>query len=158
MLETIRDLRKEVKLVCLTIDSFVPMEQYQQIHERAHYDDSIDEWVISNIDLAGNRVRPARKRILDNGNSDSPRALLRGPDNAHREEQSEQLGLMNERPAVYFAYTEDGGATRAEARPAAAPKPQKNQRVKSATRRGAAERPSTANRKGRAVKTGAERR
>jgi len=155
MLETIRDLRKEVKLVCLTIDSFVPMEQYQQIHERAHYDDSIDEWVISNIDLAGNRVRPARKRILDNGNSDSPRALLRGPDHAHREEQSEQLSAMNERPPVYFAYTEDGGATRAEARPAAVPKPQKNQRVKSATRRGVAERPNTANRKGRAVKTGA---
>merc|ERR1719162_2549067 len=39
MLETIRDLRKEVKLVCLTIDSFIPVQQYQQIAERAHYDE-----------------------------------------------------------------------------------------------------------------------
>merc|ERR1712039_461153 len=70
MLETIRDLRKEVKLVCMTIENFIPVEQYQQIVERAHYDESTDEWVISNIDLAGNRVRPARRRILDdNGDS-----------------------------------------------------------------------------------------
>merc|ERR1719436_1345627 len=80
MLETIRDLRKEVKLVCLTIENFVPMEQYQQIVERAHYDESTDEWMINNIDLAGNRVRRHGKRILDDGGGDSPRTLLRGRD------------------------------------------------------------------------------
>mmetsp|Transcript_71254 Transcript_71254/g.188039 ORF Transcript_71254/g.188039 Transcript_71254/m.188039 type:complete len:483 (+) Transcript_71254:118-1566(+) len=149
MLETIRDLRKEVKLVCLTIDSFIPMEQYQQIVERAHYDDSTDEWVITNIDLAGNRVRPARKRILDDGHSgDSPRALLRGPDSSQQGDPGS--GFAEERPNVYFAYTEDGGAARAETRPAPSPqKTSKNQRMKSAGR------PNTANRKGRAVKTGA---
>merc|ERR1719198_2485642 len=51
MLETIRDLRKEVKLVCLTIDNFIPMEHYQQIVERAHYDETNQDWVINNIDL-----------------------------------------------------------------------------------------------------------
>merc|ERR1712151_425217 len=79
MLETIRDLRKEVKLVCLTVENFIPMEHYQQIVERAHYDESTDEWVISNIDLAGNRVRPHRKRILDDDReANSPRTQLRG--------------------------------------------------------------------------------
>merc|ERR1719387_3205345 len=62
MLETIRDLRKDVKLVCLNIESFIPMEHYQQIVERAHYDESTDEWVINNVEVAGNRVRPQRKR------------------------------------------------------------------------------------------------
>merc|ERR1719401_1840541 len=151
MLETIRDLRKEVKMVCLTIDSFIPMEQYQQIVERAHYDESTDEWVITNIDLAGNRVRPARKRILDDGTAaESPRALLRGPD---RPEQPDPSELEPPRPNVYFAYTEDGSATRAETRPSASPqKTTKNQRMKSAGR------PNTANRKGRAVKTGGQSR
>jgi len=145
MLETIRDLRKEVKLVCMTIDNFIPMEQYQQIVERAHYDESTDEWVISHVDLAGNRVRPARKRILEQGSPcDSPQALLRGPDTSPQDRSS----LMPERSNVYFVYTEDGGAMRAETRPAASPhRSSKNQRVKSAGR------PSTANRKGRAVKT-----
>merc|ERR1719453_476445 len=63
MLETIRDLRKEVKLVCLTIENFIPMEHYQQIVERAHYDESMDEWVINAIELSGNKIRPNRKRM-----------------------------------------------------------------------------------------------
>merc|ERR1719361_2764647 len=60
MLETIRDLRKEVKLVCLTIENFVPIEHYKNIERLAEYDESTDEWFINNIDLAGNRVRPHR--------------------------------------------------------------------------------------------------
>lgn len=146
MLETIRELRKEVKLVCLTIESFIPMEHYQQIVERAQYDESSDEWIINNIDLAGNRVRPHRKRT--ERDADSPGSLLRtglGGDGGQAD-----IPLVPERPNVYFVYTEDGGAQRAEARPAASPQSQrqKNQRVKSASR------PTTASRKGRAVKAG----
>eukprot|EP00913_Durusdinium_trenchii_P014260 g13378.t1 len=137
MLDTIRDLRKEVKLVCLTIENFIPMEQYQQIEQRAHFDESSDEWVISNIDLAGNRVR-RRGRLLD----ESPKGMGR---RTNGEGSPDPVAMMNERPNVYFAYTEDGGAQRAETRP----QPQKNgkqQRVKSAGR------PGTASRKGRGVK------
>lgn len=147
MLEIIRDLRKEVKLVCLTIENFVPMEHYKNIERLAEYDESTDEWVINNIDLAGNRVRPHRKRILDDGgDGSSPRALLRGhPEGEHNPE----MGLANERPNVYFVYTEDGGAARAESKAQSSPpKPHKNQRTKSAGR------PGTASRKGRAVKAG----
>merc|ERR1719453_3045324 len=143
MLETIRDLRKEVKLVCLNIESFIPMEHYQQIVERAHYDESTDEWVINNVEVAGNRVRPQRKRGQGNDEErDANAALLRGVDPDQNAE-----ALMNERPNVYFVYTEDGGAQRAETRSHLSPtKQQKNQRMKSAGR------PGTASRKGRAVK------
>eukprot|EP00434_Breviolum_minutum_P033941 symbB.v1.2.030034.t1/scaffold3343.1/size61083/3 len=135
MLDTIRDLRKEVKLVCLTIENFIPMEQYQQIVERAHFDESSDEWVISNVDLAGNRIK-RRGRILE------------GEDGRRRQEGSpDPVAMMNERPNVYFAYTEDGGAQRAETRPQqVTQKSGKAQRVKSAGR------PGTASRKGRGVK------
>jgi len=148
LLETIRDLRKEVKLVCLTIENFIPMEHYQQIVERAHFDESTDEWVINNIELSGNRIRPNRKRVPADAERDANSALLRGT--TDRDEQNAEL-LMNERPNVYFVYTEDGGAQRAEARTHLSPtKQQKNQRVKSAGRRG--ERPTTASKKGRGVK------
>jgi len=140
MLETIRDLRKEVKLVCLTIENFMPMEHYQQVVERSQYDESTDEWVISNIDLAGNRVR-RRGRILDDNGGGAPR---RG----QADGSPDPAALMNERPNVYFAYTEDGGAQRAETRPAPSAVKNAKQRQKSAGR------PGTANRKGRAVKQG----
>merc|ERR1719433_1991931 len=65
MLETIRDLIREVKLVCLTIENFIPMEHYKNIEHLAEYDESIDEWIFPNVDLASNRARPHRKRILD---------------------------------------------------------------------------------------------
>ena len=140
MLETIRELRKEVKLVCLTIENFIPLEHYQQIVERAHYDESSDEWVINNIDLAGNRVR-RRGRILD----DDGDARLGMRRTGQADGSPDPVAMMNERPNVYFAYTEDGGAQRAETRPAPA-KNGKSQRMKSAGR------PGTASRKGRAVK------
>merc|ERR1712190_111764 len=151
MLETVRDLRKEVKLVCMTIENFIPMEEYQQIVERAHYDESTDEWIIRNIDLAGNRVRPHRKRILDDGrDGTSPRTQLRGPRGDGHGDNPNELGFVYERPNVYFAYTEDGSFTRAESRPAPSPeKLHKSQRMKSAGR------PGTASRKGRTVKSGA---
>jgi len=145
MLETIRDLRKEVKLVCLTIENSIPMEHYQQIVERAHYDESTDEWVINNIELSGNKIRPHRKRMPADDERDANSALLRGNPESH--DQNAEL-LMNERPNVYFVYTEDGGAQRAEARTHLSPTKQaKNQRMKSAGR------PGTASRKGRAVKS-----
>mmetsp|Transcript_24471 Transcript_24471/g.56356 ORF Transcript_24471/g.56356 Transcript_24471/m.56356 type:complete len:796 (+) Transcript_24471:59-2446(+) len=147
MLETIRDLRKELKLVCVTIDNFIPVEQQQQIVERAQYDESVDEWVIAGIDLAGNRLRPNRKKNAANNREASPSALFRGgPQDMHQEHND--AVLMNERPNVYYVYTEDGGVQRAETRPAGSPvKSQKAQRTKSAGR------PGTANRKGRGVKS-----
>jgi kinesin family protein 3/17 len=140
MLETIRELRQEVKLICVTIENFIPEGHYKEIERRAHYDECTDEWVIANIELAGNRVKPHRKKILDDGADGSPRRG--GPEN-----QNEHDLMMNVRPNVYFAYTEDGGAQRAESRPAKAQ--QKNQRTRSAGR------PNTASRKGRSVKASA---
>jgi len=143
MLETIRDLGKEVKLVVLTIENFVPKDHYQQIVERAQYEESTDEWVIGNLDLAGNnrRVQPNRRRGHVDGEDERGRQLLRP------QVGDEHNGLTPERPNVYFVYTEDGGAQRAETRPSPSPqKTGKSQRQKSAGR------PGTASRKGRAVK------
>lgn len=143
MLDTIRELRKEVKLVCLTIENFIPMDQYQQITDRARYDEGSDEWEIAGIHMAGNKMRPNGRPIdeyaHENGAA-SPGALLRGSDNFSNGKHAAD----NSRPNVYFAYTEDGGAQRSE-RPS--PSPTKPKRTKSAGR------PGTASRTGRAVKS-----
>eukprot|EP00747_Dinoflagellata_sp_TGD_P195694 gnl/TRDRNA2_/TRDRNA2_64763_c0_seq1.p1 gnl/TRDRNA2_/TRDRNA2_64763_c0~~gnl/TRDRNA2_/TRDRNA2_64763_c0_seq1.p1 ORF type:complete len:789 (-),score=206.40 gnl/TRDRNA2_/TRDRNA2_64763_c0_seq1:292-2658(-) len=148
MLETIRDLRKEVKLVHLTIESFAPMEHYQQIVENAHWDEASDEWVIDRVELSGNRIRPPKRRN-DKRDGNSPRSLLRGPSNADGQGDHHDAEMfMNDRPNVYFVYTEDGGAQRAETRPPPSNKVHKNQRMKSAGLR-----PGSASRRGRTGKS-----
>merc|ERR1719271_311880 len=65
MLETIRELTKEVKLVSLTIDRFIPQEMYQKIADRAQWDSSSDEWIIHKVHLAGNRRNMKRGKGMD---------------------------------------------------------------------------------------------
>jgi len=139
MLETVRELRKEVKLVGLTIDNFMPASCYREIVDRAQYDESTDEWVLDRIELAGNRVRPARKRG-SSGDPTASQALLREPD-------ARPEPVLETRPNVYFVYTADGGAQRAETRPVPSParSQQRGARAKSAGR------PGTAPRRGRAA-------
>lgn len=151
MLETIRELTKEVKLVSLTIDQFIPQDMYQKIADRAHWDESSDEWVIHRLELAGNRKNMKRGKGMDEmlgiaeKDARSARTLLRGPGQPDDMEQQASDYFMNERPNVYFVYTEDGGMARAEVRPPASPTKNKSNRVKSAGR------PGTASRKGRTV-------
>merc|ERR1719456_360342 len=58
-------LEREVKLVSLTIDQFIPQSMYQKIVDRAHWDESSDEWVIHKIELAGNRRNAKRSKGMD---------------------------------------------------------------------------------------------
>lgn len=157
MLETIRELTKEVKLVSLTIDQFIPQDMYQKIADRAHWDESSDEWVIHKLELAGNRRNMKRGKGMDEmmgysneKDASSARTLLRGPGGQDEMEQQASDYFMNERPNVYFVYTDDGGMARAEVRPPASPtKNKRGDRVKSAGR------PGTASRKGRTVQPNA---
>jgi len=51
MLEMIRELRRELKLKTLIMESFVPMKEVQNTHDRAFWDAEEDEW----------KVQPAQK-------------------------------------------------------------------------------------------------
>lgn len=151
MLETIRELHKQVKLVSLTIDQFIPMEHYQQIYERAHWDESSDEWIIQRLEFAGNRIRPQSKVPDDSreGKGTAHGKLLRGT-NSDRTPPREDL-LRVDRPNVYYMYTEDGGAQRCEVREGT----KSPSKTRGTGRMKSAGRPGTASRKGRAVKSSA---
>lgn len=56
MHETIRDLERQLKYSDLLLDSFVPDDFLMKIEEVACWEDIQNEWVISHIDYAGNRM------------------------------------------------------------------------------------------------------
>jgi kinesin family protein 3/17 len=65
MLDTIRELSKELKLKMLMINSFVPPEELSKIERKASWDDESQEWRISHIQYAGNYMKKARGEIVD---------------------------------------------------------------------------------------------
>ncbi|KAI9204425.1 P-loop containing nucleoside triphosphate hydrolase protein [Polychytrium aggregatum] len=63
LLETIRDLTRELKLQMLIINSFVPDDEQNLIEECAEYDESADKWRIAHIAHAGNNIRGKRSLV-----------------------------------------------------------------------------------------------
>ena len=59
MLDSIRELTRQLKLKSLIIDSFVPPQYAQAILRKSYWDEETENWVIENIEFSGNKVRPA---------------------------------------------------------------------------------------------------
>lgn len=60
MLDTIRELNKQLKLKQLLLEGFVPPQEVERLEARAVWDDEEDVWSLRRIELAGNRVRLRR--------------------------------------------------------------------------------------------------
>lgn len=60
MLDTIRELNKQLKLKQLLLDAFVPREESERIEARAVWDDDADEWGLRKLEISGNRIRIRR--------------------------------------------------------------------------------------------------
>lgn len=56
LLDTIRELSKQLKMKMLIINSFVPPEEITRIERRADWDEETGEWKIQGIQLAGNNM------------------------------------------------------------------------------------------------------
>ncbi len=54
MLETIRELSKQLKLKLLVINNFIPPEDLSHIERRAEWDQEVGDWTIANVQYAGN--------------------------------------------------------------------------------------------------------
>ncbi len=61
MLDNIRELTKELKLKMLVIHHFVPPTELAKIERRSQYDESENDWKISQVQYAGNNVRKKNK-------------------------------------------------------------------------------------------------
>jgi len=67
MLDTIRQLSRQLKLKELLLENFVPPEDSAKLERRARWDDDHDAWFVPRLDLAGNQVRPLRRPVSSAG-------------------------------------------------------------------------------------------
>jgi len=60
MLDTIRQLTRNLKLKDLIINNFIPEDSAKGIERRASWNQEDDCWVIPRADMTGNKIRIAR--------------------------------------------------------------------------------------------------
>lgn len=60
MLDTIRELNRQLKLKSLIIDNFVPEDGALAIERRAVWNAEAEDWDLPRLEIAGNSVRPRR--------------------------------------------------------------------------------------------------
>ncbi|KAJ3121865.1 Kinesin-like protein kif3b [Nowakowskiella sp. JEL0407] len=63
LLETIRDLTRELKLRMLVVNSFIPSEELALLESCAEYDEAAEKWRIPHIAHAGNNIRGKRSLV-----------------------------------------------------------------------------------------------
>ena len=56
MIETIKELTKELKSKNLVVDSFIPPEELLAIEERAVWNEEYNEWFLPHLEYAGNNI------------------------------------------------------------------------------------------------------
>ncbi|KAJ3160014.1 Kinesin-like protein kif3a [Geranomyces michiganensis] len=63
LLDTVRDLSRELKLRMLVLDSFVPRESVDLLESFAEYDEASEKWRVAHIAHAGNNIRGKRSLV-----------------------------------------------------------------------------------------------
>lgn len=56
LMDRIRELTREIRLKHLIIDQFIPANEYMKIERRAEWSDQANEWIIPNVEYAGNNL------------------------------------------------------------------------------------------------------
>jgi len=164
LLDDIRRLTGEIKLKNLIIDTHIPPDELEKIHERAVFDEASESWEIDRIQYAGNHVRARQAAEIlrarrEKGDFSLPPGLdfteadleyvgydVNGVPMDSRMQAAIKQAFENEdRSAcnvnealsnVYFSYT-DGGEADGYEEPAARPKSArpKSARPRTATRK-----------------------
>jgi hypothetical protein len=55
-LDNIRELSRQLKLMILTVNNFIPPEELSRIEKRAVWDEDSGDWKITYVQYAGNNV------------------------------------------------------------------------------------------------------
>lgn len=91
-----RLLQKEMKLKQMIVEYFIPEKELRKLEVRAAYNESIDDWTLPNLELAGNLMKRE-----DEGNKNQEF-------NGGGEYEEINILELENHPNVYFAYNEDG--------------------------------------------------
>ncbi|GAB9476159.1 hypothetical protein Gpo141_00013229 [Globisporangium polare] len=60
MLDTIRELTRQLKMKHLLLSHFVPFDEATAVEKRAKYDPDVDEWKVDRLEVKANGLRPKR--------------------------------------------------------------------------------------------------
>eukprot|EP00658_Telonema_sp_P-2_P035329 TRINITY_DN2570_c0_g1_i2.p1 TRINITY_DN2570_c0_g1~~TRINITY_DN2570_c0_g1_i2.p1 ORF type:complete len:746 (+),score=232.79 TRINITY_DN2570_c0_g1_i2:511-2748(+) len=71
MLETIRDLQKQLKYSNLVIDNFIPWDHLEKLEMASNWDELQSEWMIAHIEHAGNHDEAARAATMSHTNTET---------------------------------------------------------------------------------------
>ena len=66
MLDTIRDLQRQLKLKDMILDNFVPPDEVEQLHRRAKWNEENESWQVARLEIAGNKLRGRRPLSANN--------------------------------------------------------------------------------------------
>jgi len=130
MVETIKELSRQLKLKNLVIDYFIPVPELMKLEKQAQWSEDRDCWVLPNLGYAGNSLAKQRAKLAKKAQ-------------ASRMEEQESLIPPDSQLNVYYAYTEEGAIREEGAQPVA-----KKTRAKSAKNR-----PQTAKKSAKAEKS-----
>ena len=102
ILETVRELSRQLKLKQLIMSTYIPLEQLSKIERRSEWDEATETWRIARLQYAGNSMRAKRReppRAPDSP-ADSP-TRRRGVDAAAAPPLPD---VAKEMAGVYFSY------------------------------------------------------
>ena len=156
-MDRIRELTREIRMKHLIIDQFIPPHEYMRIERRAEWADSINDWIIPNVEYTGNNIaiQKAKKREGKAVNNQMFENIL-NLDGDSEEENFEEAATKRvneaissilidedeetqvnyqppEKQSVFFRYT-DEGAVREDPEEAAKKEKNKKKRLQSAKR------------------------
>ena len=66
MLDTIRDLQRQLKLKDTILDNFVPPDEVEQLNRRATWNEENESWQVARLDISGNKIRGRRPLSANN--------------------------------------------------------------------------------------------
>ena len=102
MLDTIRQLSRQLKLKELLMNNFVPPEEERKLERHATWNDEEDTWAITGVEFSGNRRRPKGGSSWHPGS-----ATGRGRDRPESEDTVNCQIAFNGTPNPYQHYTND---------------------------------------------------
>lgn len=100
-----RLLQKEIKMRQLIVEYFIPEKEFIKLERRAVYNENIDDWILPQMQLAGNLIRKNPEFKQEEEDEDT--------------EKGEEIDIeeIENHPNVYFVYGEEGLIKEEEAYP-----------------------------------------
>jgi kinesin family protein 3/17 len=116
ILESIRELSRQLKLKQLIMGAFIPLDELSKIERCSEWDDATEQWRISRLQYAGNPRAKSAGRVSMSPGQSSPLARRTASATNNDPEQRRDARLFDaaaSMASVFFTYAVSGDEARA---------------------------------------------